>query len=334
MRKFYLIIAILLFFLLARAQNSLPYNLESYAQIRFTTDFVKLNNFQLRRLKFKLTSTPKFLSHWSYYLKFEVKSKNYAIFSLLDARIAYKIDNITFYLGQFLPDFSLQRFQSDSKIPTIERQSLVSNFIPNAGLGKRDVGIQAFYLSENKLFYTSLGVFNGTGTKQWNFNNNSFLTSHKSFISINKNSNFKLKTGYSLMYRYAQNLKFKTILPDSIYFTGKDIRVNAFLQFSIKNFVFQTEYIKLWLNSWQTDGFYFLTYYTLRKHQFVFSYEKLQDLNTLTKDLPQFYIGYNYLIDNNDLKISLAYTWQINNRQIQNSFLSIQLQIFLIRPFS
>ncbi len=332
MKRLYLVLGVLLCFTLVSAQESgHKVNVESYAQLRLSSDLAGNNTFQIRRLKFKFTSPPSFSPHWSYYMKFEISSKHFAMPSLLDLRVGYKTGNFKFYFGQFLPDFSLERFQSDTKISTVERAEIVDDFIPAGGMGKRDLGLQVSYCNKNKSIYTSLGVFNGRGVSQWKYDNSTYLVVHKAYITHRFDSTGSVQAGYSMMYRHAQDLPLSTILGQGALFTGDDYRVNGFLSATYKNLFLQAEVIKLWLNGAQAWGYYALADYTLHKHQFVLSVEKKQDLDNTTADDPLFYVGYNYLLKGNDLKVSLAYSWQMTHGQIVNNLLLVQLQIFFLK---
>lgn len=332
MKKLYLFLGVLLCFSIAGAQDTgRRHHVESYAQLRLSSNLSGQNVFQIRRLKLKLTSTPSFSQHWSYYVKFEVSSKHLAEPHLLDMRVGYKVNNFKFYFGQFLPDFSLERFQPDTWVPDVERAQIIDDFIPAGGIGKRDLGMQMCYVPESGKFYTSVGVFNGRGVKWWQVDNSTYLVVNKSYLKLGNDSLFGFELGYSAMYRYAHELPLPSILGDGMIFTGQDIRLNAFARFYYSGLSLQGEYIVLWLNAQRAYGYYLMADYTCGKNQFVFSAEKEQDLNPLSSDTPLFYLGYNYLIKGHDLKLSFAYAWHIYHGQWQDPLLMAQLQIFFIK---
>ncbi len=332
MKKILLLFSMLAAFVAALAQDEeSKQKLQGYAQVRYTTDLSGINAVELRRLKFKLTSTPAFSQHFSYYLKVEVSSRRETRFSLLDLRLGYQLGNFTVYAGQFLPDFSLQRFQSDYVIPTVERSMVIDNLLPAGNLGARDLGVQLAYDSENKFLHSTLGVFNGRGVKYWTRDNKGFLLVHKTDLRLANKGNLKLRSGYSLAYRRTEDLPMPGILPDSVLFSGQDFRFNLYSRIELPHFSVQGEWIKGFLNNQVMQGYYILSDVTFGKHQISFSTDKFSDLIPDTSDKPWFYLGYNYLIDGYWTKISTAFRFQYYDNTLKNPSLIIQFQIFMFR---
>jgi len=300
---------------------------DGYSQIRATSNFDDNTSFMLRRMKLWVKSKPNFSKHWSYKLQARITSLQQQKLFLQDVKIGYKTGHFSLDIGQFVPQYSLQRFQPDYKIAPIERAKAINILIPDGTIGVRDIGLQANFETKNKLLSTHLGVFNGYGIKEYRYNNQGYMLTHKSELNIPIKNN-KIKIGYSLQYRYADNLQIEFILPDSILFSGHDFRYNLFALFKSKLFVFQAEFLNANLSNSQAYGYYLLTAVNINKNQIVFSFDNYKDLIPETSDNPYYRLGYNYFVKANKIKLSFDNYFQINNNNIDKYFVSIQLQLF------
>jgi len=300
-----------------------------YIQIRSISDFDDYTSFSVRRLKLWLKSKPEFSKHWSYKIQTTFSSFTQEKFFLQDVKVKYEIGLFSFDIGQFVPQYSLQRFQPDYKIASIERAKVINVLIPDGTLGVRDIGVQVNFKNRSNLFETHLGIFNGYGIKEYRFNNHGYMITHKSSfqIPINKNT---VRLGYSLQYRYAENIMLKSILPDTVLFTGNDFRYNLFAIYRSKIFEIQAEYLTADLEGQRVDGYYVLSTINFKKNQIVLSYETFNDLINETLDKQYCRLGYNYLIKRHKMKLSFDNYFQLNDNKIKKYLVSIQLQIFFI----
>ncbi len=333
MKKFYIVLVISILYFTSPAQKSenifRQTEFNAYSQIRFSVNFDDNFNFSLRRLKMWLKSAPDFSEHWSYKIQVITSGSKKEMFFLEDAKIGYKTGIWSFDFGQFVPQYSLQRFQSDYRLPVIERAKAVDCIIPNGTLGVRDAGIQATVKTENNAVQSSIGVFNGYGIKEYRFNNKGVMLTNKTVFNI-PFENGNLQTGWSGQFRKAENLKIPEVLSDSVLFSGDDLRYNFFVNYVYKNFKIQGEYLTAFFDKEKSEGWYLLSSLILnKKNEIVFAYEDYKDLISETDDLPYFHIGYNYLINSYKLKLFFDNYFQINNNSIQNYTASVQLQVFL-----
>lgn len=329
--KKYLLILLVFAGLSAVAQekpNEKPFDFNGYIQVRGISDFGNYNSFQIRRLKVWLKSTPEFSKHWSYKIQTTVTSLQQEKFFLQDVELAYKINNFSFDFGQFVPEYSLERFESDYKLPVIERAKVINSLIPDGTLGVRDIGVQINYETKNKVLCSHFGLFNGYGIKEYRFNNSGFMLTNKSAVQIPILDN-KFEFGYSIMYRKAQNMTIPNVLPDTVIFSGDDFRYNFFAKFESKFIEMQAEYLTAFLNNQKSYGYYLTSAINFNKNQIVFSYEDYHDLINETKDNPFYRIGYNYYINSYKLKLSFDNYFQINGGKIENYLGSIQIQVFV-----
>lgn len=327
MMKYGIIIILCLTFFTSKAQNSVIQNSEwhGYMQVRFTSNFNDINSFAMRRMKLWLNSTPDFNEHWGYKIQTTITSLQNEKFLLQDVVADYHFQNFKINIGQFVPEYSLQRFQSDAIIPLTERTSVINALIPNGTLGIRDIGLEGNLQCYNKNLQTWFGIFNGNGIKEYRFDNYGIMLTNKTAIHL---YNKHITTGYSVMYRNSDQLQLKSVLPDSIRFTGDDYRFNIFAHFQSEKFQIQSEYLWANLDGEIADGYYILAALILNKNQIVASFDKYNDLIRITDDLPEIHVGYSYLINQDQLKIMLDNGFKINNGELENLFSTIQLQIF------
>ena len=297
-----------------------------YTQLRATSNFDDYSSVMVRRLKFWLKSTPEFSEHWSYKIQGVFTSKMLEQFFLQDVKISYKTGQFSFDFGQFVPTYSLEWTQPDYRIPTLERAKVINVLHTDGSLGVRDLGVQLNYRSKDKILETHLGVFNGYGIKQYRYHNSGFMMSHKTAYNIFFNHQ-TVQLGYSVQYRKADKIKIPKVLPDSVYYTGNDVRYNLFAQYKSKQFQLQAEYLNAYLNDDFAYGYYILSAYHWKKNQIVASYEFYKDL-IKEPHYPYYHLGYNYLINQNKIKLFLDNTFQVIDGKIANYTAGIQLQFF------
>ena len=339
--KRWLLIIFLIFaatFLYAKQNSSITSSLNGnlsddvdfhgYFQLRGMTNFGDYNSFALRRLKFWIKSPPEFFRHWSYKVQVLFTSWMQEKFFLQDAKIGYKTGLFSFDIGQFIPQYSFQRFQPDYLIPASERAKAINALIPDGTMGVRDIGLQGNFSTKNKLFQTHLGIFNGYGIKEYRFGNKGYMLSHKSQFNIPLYKS-GINLGYSLQYRNAEDLQLRFIFPDSIRYTGNDFRYNLFAAYNSQYFDIQAEYLNANFDGQRAYGYYVLTNIHFKKHEIVLSFEDYNDLIATTNDKPYYRIGYNYLIKNHRIKLFWDNHFQLINNKIENYLMTIQIQFFI-----
>jgi phosphate-selective porin len=311
---------------LAQNTNKSPLSWHGYSQIRFTSNVNDVNSFAIRRLKLWVNSAPNFNDHWSYKLQTTITSLQNEKFFLQDVAAFYHTRNLKINLGQFVPHYSLQRFQPDFTNALAERSTVIDALIPNGSLGVRDIGAEINYTSSTKNIQTWIGIFNGYGIKEYRFDNSGILLTHKTIFHILSQH---VATGYSIMYRKADQLQLGSILPDSVLFSGNDFRYNLFGQFQANKVQFQAEYLWATIANKIADGYYILVTLNLGKNQLAASWNQYRDLIKSTNDAPSVHLGYNYMFDQNKLKIMLDNGVQINDGIAQDYFAIIQFQLLI-----
>jgi len=326
--RFFTISSILLtgFFqpLFAQEGNSMPIVLHGYTQLRFTSNFSDVHSFSLRRLKFWIVPNAGFSQHWDFKIQTTFSSSQNEAFFLQDVMLKYKSDGFSLKMGQFVPEYSLQRFESDFTLPMTERSIVIDRLIPNGTLGVRDIGVEGNLHSSNKNFETWLGVFNGYGIKEYHLDNTGIMLTHKTAVHLLKQ---QLTFGYSVMYRKAENLTLLHVLPDSVTFTGNDFRYNLFAHYQTEKFQVQAEYLWASLNGMIANGYYVLTALNLGKNQLVASWNQYNDIIESTDNSPEVHLGYNCLINKNKIKLMLDNRVHINNGKLDNYMTTLQIQV-------
>jgi hypothetical protein len=300
----------------------------AYTQLRFATNFNNYNNFSVRRLKFWIKSGQEFSKHWSFKAQAIFMSVQDEKFFLQDIYGQYKWKNSNIRFGQFIPQFSLQRFQADYLIPSSERARAINLLIPDGTHGVRDIGIQYNLKAVNGKLNFNIGLFNGYGIKEYRFDNIGFLSvQHLSYQFNIKEST--LKFGYSLSYRMAEDMYFIGIIPDTISYSGSDFRYNFYSIFTSKIIDFQVEYLNAELQTTGSEGYYALL--TIKpsfdKHIYLM-YDKYMSDYMLTNKNPWYILGYNYLIDKHKIMIRMETAFQKNIDKWSNRTV-LQFQLFL-----
>jgi hypothetical protein len=301
----------------------------SYLQLWTNTNFDGSYTMALRRLKFWLGSGPAFSDHWSFKVQALFTSLGHEKFFLQDVFGQYRnhsgVSSIRF--GQFIPKYSLQRFQPDYMIPSVERANVINATIPDGTLGVRDMGFQYNLKAAQKRLELNFGIFNGYGIKDYRLKYKGYLLTHNLSYTIKKPKAL-WKLGYSVMYRKAVDLPLKHVLPDSVLFTGNDFRFDLYAMFNSKYFDLQAEYLNTWLNGQHVYGYYGLATIKINpKNEFYVSYDKYKDLINSRDDHPWYIAGYNYLFKKHDLMLTLDTRFRKDKGNLKN-ITTLQFQIF------
>lgn len=307
------------------AQKKVDWN--GYLQLRYSNNYLNQAEFSVRRAKVWVKGeAPEADGGWSYKMQAEFqKSAKYQL-ALQDAYISYQTGVLNIKAGQFVTDFSLQRKQSDYKIPLVERARAVTYLVPGAETMGRDIGLQV-NTAKSKSYSFSLGLFNGNGAN--------VVSNNKNFLYVNKGSLFllsekqsSLELGYSLSYRNAHSFQFTKITGSNFIFTGNDFRFGFDGRLAVGNFSLQSDYIEAHLGDQKADGYYVLTDYLLNaKNLLALSVEQYNDLNPATNDDPWYVLGYSYMPNGNKLKFSLDNRVQFTSNKT-NSLTTVQVQYF------
>ena len=247
-------------------------------------------------------------------------------FILQDVMLRYKSNAFSLKMGQFIPEYSLERFEHDYSLPFSERSIVVDRLIPNATMGVRDIGLEGSYKAPSGVFQTWLGIFNGYGIQEYRINHPGIMITQKTVFHVLKNH---WLAGYSLMYRKADRLAIPKVLPDGVLFTGDDFRFNFFSKIQWSTFNFQTEYFYANLNDHYANGYYFMATWTKNKQSIAASYNQFTDLINSTSDDPEIHLAYSYLFKGDYIKLMLDNGIKAGNHSLYDYFVILQFQFFI-----
>jgi hypothetical protein len=310
----------------AQEPSSLPLSFHGYTQLRFSTNFSNVHSFSLRRLKLWIVPKTNFSKHWDFKIQTTLTSLKNEAFFLQDVMLRYKKGSFSVKMGQFTPEYSLERFEHDYSLPVAERSIVIDRLIPNATLGVRDIGFEGAYKSPSGIFETWMGIFNGYGIKEYRFDNTGIMLTHKTTFHLLKKHWI---TGYSIMYRRGDQLAIPKVLPDGARFTGDDFRFNLFSKIHWSTLSFQTEYFYANINHRYADGYYFMGVWTKNKQSIAASYNQYTDLIDDTPDDPEIHLTYSYLFKGDRIKLMLDNGVKLGDHSIYDYFLLVQFQFFI-----
>ena len=307
------------------AQQKITWN--GYLQYRFSDNYLDQTYFSVRRAKFWVNGLlPAGDGNWSYKVQAIFLQQVKYQFLLQDVLVNYKTNSFEVTIGQFVPDFSLQRKQPDYAILLDERADVVNALVPGGETMARDIGVE-LKLADNKTGSFSFGFFNGNGANNVS-NQRNFLYVNRGSLVLLNNSDSKLELGYNLSYRDAHNVQFSKIFGNNLSFMGNDFRFGFEGRLNLGDCELQSEYIEAHLGSQNAYGYYALADYMFAsKHVITLSVEQLHDVNPSTVDDPWYIIGYSYLVKGNDIKISLDNKFQFASNKT-NALTTIQIQYF------
>ncbi len=329
MKKFFLLLFCLFAFSgYAQKQDKtgIP-DFNGYIQVRAASNFDSYTGFALRRLKLWLKSKPGFSDHWSY--KVQVTFSSYAqekIF-LQDVFLQYKWRNSELRFGQFVPRYSLERFQHDYLIAPLERARAVNILIPNGTIGVRDLGLQYNLRAVNNRLLFNMGLFNGFGIKTYQFNNKGYMITQNISYEIPVSSS-SIKVGFSTMFRKAENLYLIGILPDTVAYTGNEFRFNVYGLFSSRFVDVQGEYLQAKLQNTTAYGYYGLATVKLNENNHLYlMYDRYQNEYSSSLSNPWYIAGYNYFFKGYKIMLTFQTGFQQSNSGWENRT-SLQFQMF------
>ncbi len=289
--------------------------INGYTQIRMETNYKSNPIFYIKRIKLWLTGKIAGDNNQEFLYKTQVFfSKTTPKPLLLDARLGYKYNNFTLWVGQQVVDYGRQTNKGDTKILMGDRARYYYTLTPDAEACLRDVGIQAFYKVENN-GHISIGYFNGTFSNVYKNPNYSSMITNRFVYDVSLFDKGTITLDYSLMYRYANNLMFSRSL-GTIPFSGKDLRGEFATELKIWKFDIETAYNYAQFISntdtvYKASGYYLLfNTFVTNKDVVVLAIDQmdLPKFTSIYSSLPYYGIGYSHLFKGQKVKLTL-YNW-------------------------
>lgn len=309
------------------SQKALP-QWNGYLQTRFSSDFDKSSEFNIRRAKIWIYGDVPKAGFISYKVQLIYRSYKDEALMFQDAYADIRLKSYgKFRVGRFVPDFMLQRMQPDYEIPVLERALVVNSLIHNEKQMARETGLTYLFQDEIVPLHFSLGVFNANVDKPMHSKDHFLLyTSRLNYKIINQN-NVWLSLGGSAAYRQLDKSTLTTIYKVDSLISGSDFRYGIEALLHWDKLELQGEYIQAKINREIASGYYALADFTLsRKYQAVALTEKYDDLNPATNDNVWYGLGLNYQISG---KTKLMTDFKTQKAATKIKYLGeIQLQVF------
>lgn len=308
------------------AQNEYP-EFHGYIQSRFTYNDGSSSSFMIRRAKLWLDGKAPMTDNITYKMQVVYRSTTDDNFYFQDAFADVKWNFGFLRVGKFVPNFTLQRMQSDAFIPVLERANVINNLIHGDKSSAREIGIEGnFDLLQSNL-KLSLGIFNGNQKVPGNnISNNLLYTTKLSYNFLNGKEDV-LNIGASFSYRYLDNQTLSKIFPSNKNIKGNDYRYGFQTELKLNQFDFQSEFVNANIINQNAWGFYaYAGYYLSNEFQLLVKIEKYKDLNPQTNDNEWYLIGLNYYFTQKN-KLMADYKIQFNG-DCNINIAEIQYQIF------
>ncbi len=325
-KKILTLIIFMIFGLPLFAQNKNP-EFHGYIQSRFTYNDGSSMSFMVRRAKLWLDGKAPMADNISYKMQMVYRSATDENFYFQDAFADVKWNFGFLRVGKFVPDFTLQRMQSDAFIPVLERANVINNLIHGDKSSAREIGVEGnFDLLQSNL-KLSLGIFNGNQKVPGNNINNNLLYTTKLSYNFFDVKDDVLNIGASFGYRYLDNQTLSKIFPSNVSITGNDYRYGFQAELKLDKFGLQSEFVNANIINKNAWGYYaYAGYYLSNDFQLLAQIEKYKDLNPTTSDNEWYLIGLNYFFTQKN-KLMADYKTQFNGNSNIN-IAEIQYQIF------
>ena len=326
----YFVAALLLVFSFTRAsfsQSKTEWG--GYLQTRFSDDFHSNAGFSIRRAKLWIDGRVPDVTNLSFRMQGIFRYQTSGTFMLQDVYGEYKMPFGFVRAGQFVPDFSLERSQSDAYLPLIERAAVDNALIPSGDTYARDIGAELVLEPKESGFHTSFGIYNGNGGNTKSNEDRQFLYTNRTTYDIRFTGNLSWTNGFSVAYRDKRDLSFPSILGSGKTFSGTDFRWGLESHLKSSKWEIQGEYIQADLESQRNYGYYVFGGYDFdRLNAVVLSTEKLQVVNTSYANAPWYIVGYSHFFNGQRFKVMVDGRAQ-NVSDHSNYGGTLQLQIFL-----
>ncbi len=308
------------------AQQKVAWN--GYLQTRFSDDFLSTTGFSIRRAKMWIAGPTPVDSNLSFRMQGIFRYQTSGTFMLQDVYAQYRLPFGFVRGGQFVPDFSLERSQSDAYLPIIERAAVDNTLIPTASTYARDIGAEFVFQPAATGLHTSFGIYNGNGGNTKSNEDRQFLYTNRTTYEVRVTERLSWTSGFSASYRDKSNLAFPGILGNGKTFSGKDFRWGLETHLQSAKWEIQGEYIQADLGNVKSYGYYVLGDYMCdSKNEITASTEALNVPIPTSSTTPWYIIGYSHLFAGQKEKLIVdVRTQRANNRS--NYEATAQFQIF------
>lgn len=325
-RNILTLIMFMIFSLSLFAQNNNP-EFHGYIQSRFTYNDGNSLSFMIRRAKLWLDGKAPMADNITYKMQVVYRSNTDENFYFQDAFADVKWNFGFLRVGRFVPNFTLQRMQSDAFIPVLERANVINSLIHGDKSSAREIGVEGNFDLLSSNLKLSLGIFNGNQKVPGNNISNDLLYTSKISYNLFNDKDNLLNIGASFGYRYLDNQTLSKIFPSNENITGNDYRYGFQIELKLNKFDFQSEFVNANIINKNAWGYYaYAGYYLTDDFQVLAQIEKYKDLIPATNDNEWYLVGLNYYFTQKN-KLMADYKTQFNGNGNIN-IAEIQYQIF------
>jgi len=236
-------------------QNAVQWH--GYVQLRYGR-MDPGSGFSVRRAKLWMKGPVPGVARLSFKVQGIFRNGSSGAFVVQDVFAEYRRSAIALRIGQFVPDFSLQRFQPDYRVPLVERAAVVEALIPGARTLGREIGAEVLLTPASGWVHLAGGVFNGSGANHSPGPEGDYLATGRLVVARKLAGDVRGAIGGSVAQREAHGADVGVLSSSSGAFTGFDRRWGAEARLWGERWNIQGEYLHAVLDQEVSDGFYVL----------------------------------------------------------------------------
>lgn len=237
------------------AQSAIQWH--AYAQVRYGRAD-PADGFSVRRAKLWAEGAVPGVDGLAFKVQGIFRNGAAGAFVLQDVFAEYRRRALSVRVGQFIPDFSLQRSQPDYLVPLVERAAVVGTLIPGARTMGRDIGAQALLASPTGWARLAAGIFNGAGADRNAVGEGDFLATGRLVLARALGAGARGSLGGSLAWRQTKGTNVGVLSSEAGSFAGRDVRWGVDARLATEGWNIQGEYLHADLNGETSSGYYAL----------------------------------------------------------------------------
>ncbi len=277
-----------------RGQESVSWN--GYAQVRYT-GASSTSGFTLRRGKLWVEGPVPGVDDLSLKVQGIFRDQSQGAFVLQDFFAQYRGRGFALEAGQLVPDFSLERSQSDYLIPVAERAGVVNAVIPDATSLGRDLGAQIRLFPGGDGLHVSAGLFNGSGANRATPSRGAYLATTRATFARRLGRGVTGTLGGSFEMRSADSVDVGALWPGGRPYTGHEFRWGTEAELAAAGWSLQGEYLEAHLQADVSHGFYVLGSHALPgANEVAVSVEQLSTPGATHRATPWYIVGFDHLL--------------------------------------
>ncbi len=273
-----------------------PVQWHGYAQVRYT-GASSTAGFALRRGKLWVDGSVPGVDDVSLKVQGIFRDQSQGAFVLQDFFAQYRGRQFALDVGQMVPDFSLERSQSDYLIPVAERAGVVNALIPDATSLGRDLGVQIRLFPGGDGLHVTAGLFNGSGANRAAPSRGSYLATTRATFTRRLGRGVTGTLGGSFEMRSIDSGDVGALWPGGRPYTGHEFRWGTEAEVAATGWSLQGEYLEAHLQANVSHGFYVLGSHALPgANEIAVSVEQLSTPGAAERTTPWYIAGFDHLL--------------------------------------